>query len=143
MKTITKIFQLWPTIAFALFVLFRIYMKSSHDFREQPVSFSTFDTTEISGRIQYIGNQEQGDYFRIFRDIPGRYYYVKLVELVPSVSMGLRYSATLGDSVVKHKFSNTLILFKANTAEYYSVVAPPLVINHASMQSRGLPSPSY
>jgi len=124
MKYIAKIFWLTPGIAVAAFLLYRISIKSPNGFREPPVNFYTFDTTEISGRLQYIGNPEHGDYFRTMEDTPGRYYHVQLVEFVPKLSLGLKYGANLGDSIVKHRFSNTLVLFHKNVAGYYKIVNP-------------------
>jgi hypothetical protein len=124
MKYMTKIFQVVPTIGVLVFLFYMTCIKSPDDFRKAPVSFCAFDTAEISGRLQYIGDQNHGDYFRTVKDPPERYYSALLVELVPTVSHGLWYEAHLGDSIVKHRFSNTLMLFRKDAISYYKIVTP-------------------
>ncbi len=124
MKSIYKIFGVMPSVAFTVFLFYMACMKSPNTLREAPVSFFAFDTSDISGRLQYIGSQNNGDYFRTITDPPERYYNVLLVELVPTVSHGLWYDAHLGDSIVKHKFSNTLTLFGRHGVGYYKIINP-------------------
>jgi hypothetical protein len=77
-----------------------------------------FDSAEIAGTITYVSHKPvNGDAFST-SDNPSDVYYCLVNFKPPYSDREFKYFAKIGDSIIKHQFSDTLILV-SNGVKYY------------------------
>ena len=77
------------------------------------------DTTEINGRLEYINSEHNGDAF-ILANSPGITFHTAIHFTAPNERRRFGSIAAPGDSIIKHRYSDTIILIK-NNITYYAI----------------------
>jgi len=95
------------------------------EFPKDPVSFATFDSSEISGHLGHIATIGHSNYFSL-QEEPGKFYNVGIFPIDYRRDKSFREQAKIGDSIVKHKYEYGLELFASDGVVHnYQITKEP------------------
>jgi hypothetical protein len=100
----------------ALFLSYNEFMDYKHD-RESREADISFDTSEINSRLLLVNSEGNGDAFWLVNQ-PEKAYVAFISFTEPFADKRFGSIAAPGDSIIKHRHSDTLILFKGNRIYY-------------------------
>ncbi len=109
----------------AIFIFYSTSIQNSENEVKWQIECNTLDSAEINSTLTYVSREPvNGDAFRV-KNIPDQEYYA----LIPypkypypkynERGMGFKEFAYAGDSIIKHRFSDTIILIKNGQTYYY------------------------
>ena len=123
MKPISDEFFIFFIVVFGLGVFWIIWSSffPVDRLKDVPPKICVRDTTEMSGRIGLVWRLNSMDYFTLVMQKPEFEYEVNTRDFELKESDKFARVAETGDSIVKKKNSDTMILFKANRKLQYII----------------------
>ena len=106
-------------VIFMAFVYYNLVLKDSEEIEENSRSSATvFDDSEIVGRIKYVSQATSHGHSFVMVETPKILYRARISFTGNDRGKDFRWVAKPGDSIIKHRNSDTLTLIQKDAVYY-------------------------
>ncbi|MDB5281928.1 MAG: hypothetical protein JWO06_1003 [Bacteroidota bacterium] len=121
--------SLFVIVGFIAIVVTDHYVNGHQDALDAKARELLFDTAEINGRLHYLGRVPYLDCFSM-ESAPDIKYAITLSPTAANEGEIFVALASAGDSLIKHKYSDTIMVIKNNVKYYFFDRNAKRLINH-------------